>query len=399
MALTQIKEASARLWRDPAVRSALFAFALTRGIVLAVLLLATNLHQAGPGVAFGGPVEDVTISLREKGIVNRLAQAVNVADGLWYTNIARNGYEKERFNLDQQHTWAFFPLYPLIISGAAFVTREFPLTASVLSNIFFFVALIILYRLARAFAGDDSDADRAVFYLAAFPTSYFFSFPFTESLFLLLTVSSFYFARRECWWRAGLLGALASATRLAGIFLLPAFFIFYWRQNRSRRLSLRLLSLGLVPLGLIAYMIYLHSITGNAWAFLDIQAAWGHRPTFFLRSLIDYATDPRLLGARWDFRLLNCAAVLLAFFCGGVLLKRREWALATYTLLSVIVPLSATLNLQSMTRYVMVIFPIFFVLASAGRSRRGDQIIRAVFITLLGLLTALFALHVTLALA
>ena len=94
----------------------------------------------------------------------------------------------------------------------------------------------------------------------------------------------------------------------------------------------------------------------------------------------------------WDFRLLNFVCATIMFVCGLVLLKRRQWALAVYTLLSVVVPLSGTM-LQSLTRYTMVTFPVFIVLAIAGRSYLVDQTIRTVFVILLGLMTALFALH------
>jgi hypothetical protein len=47
----------------------------------------------------------------------------------------------------------------------------------------------------------------------------------------------------------------------------------------------------------------------------------------------------------------------------------------------------------------LVIFPIFFVLGLAGNSLTADRIIRAVFLVLLGLMTAMFALHLSLALA
>src|SRR5437899_365792 len=234
MLRSSIKSALARAFRSGSFRSALFAFALTRAIVLATLVLAANAQPEGHGPAFGAPVEEVRIYVRQHGIIGRLAEAMTAADGLWYLDIAQNGYEKENFNLDKQHNWAFFPLYPLIIELFAGVTREFSITAALLSNIFFLAALVILHRTALTFDADSGAADRGVFYLAAFPTSYFFSFPFTESLFLLVTVSSFYCARREMWWRAGALGALATATRLAGIFLLPALLILYWQQYRGR---------------------------------------------------------------------------------------------------------------------------------------------------------------------
>jgi len=388
-----------RIWRDAAFRSALFAFVLTRALVLGALLLVTNAHREGPGPAFGGLVEEVTVSLRESGIIHRLGKVVEAADGIWYMNIARNGYEKEPFNLNNQHNWAFFPLFPLLVGAAARITGEFPLTAAFLSNIFFFAALVVLYKTARLFDSDDGEADRAVFYLAAFPTSYFFSFPFSESLFLLLTVSSFFFAKQEKWWRAGLFSALASATRLAGMFLLPALFVLYWQSYRKRGVRANLIGLCLIPAGLIAYMLYLRAITGNALAFFDIQATWGHQLNFFLRPLFEYAVNPLVLGFHWDFRLLNFVAVVLALICSAMLLKRRQWALAVYALISLIVPLSAAYGLQSLTRYVMVIFPIFIVLGGAGRDHRADQIIRAVFVALLALMTAMFALRVALAMA
>jgi len=398
--LTSLKNFLNRIWRDEAFRSAAFAFTLTRLIVLGALLLVTNAHREVKNIpALGGPVDEVDVSLREQGILQRAQQAVVAADAVWYLNIARDGYEKQEFNTDQQHNWAFFPLFPLIINAAARITGEFPLTASLLSNIFFFAALMFLHQTAILFGSDNAGAARAVFYLAAFPTSYFFSFPFTESLFLLLTVASFYCAQRQMWWRAGALGAFASATRLAGLFLIPALLILYWQRYRGRGLRPQLMSFGLMPLGLIAFMIYLRQTTGNALAFFDIQAAWGHAPNFFLRPLFNYLMNPLVLAERWDFRLLNFCAVVLALVCCGVLLWRRRWAPAVYGLISLIVPLSATLSLQSMARYVMVIFPVFFALASAGRLHCWDQIIRVLFVSLLTVMTVLFALHVALALA
>ncbi|MEA2172666.1 MAG: hypothetical protein QOD00_258, partial [Blastocatellia bacterium] len=96
------------------------------------------------------------------------------------------------------------------------------------------------------------------------------------------------------------------------------------------------------------------------------------------------------------FKLLNFASAMLAFGCAFVLIKRRAWAFALFTLLSVIVPLSS-LSLQGVDRYVMLIFPVFLVLSVAGRRPRLDQTIRAVFIALLALMAALFAARFSIA--
>jgi Gpi18-like mannosyltransferase len=312
--------------------------------------------------------------------------------------IARDGYDKQQFEAGQQHNWAFFPFYPLIVRMAARLTGEFSMTGAMLSNIFFFAALIIVYKTALLFGADPATADLSVFYLAAFPTSYFFSLPVPESLFLLLSVSAFYFAKREQWWLAGGFGALASTTRLAGVFLWIPLALLYWQCYR-KRVRLDVFCFCLLPAGLIAYMLYLRSITGNAFAFLEIHSAWGRHPTFFLQPLWSFVKNPWLLGAPWNFRVVNFASVVLAFACSAVLIKRRQFSMGLYALTSVIVPLSAGSELQSLTRFMGVVFPIFFVLGETGRSRRLGQIISAVFILMLGLLTAMFALRITMAMA
>jgi hypothetical protein len=145
-------------------------------------------------------------------------------------------------------------------------------------------------------------------------------------------------------------------------------------------------------------MIFLHRITGNALAFMDVQAAWGHSFGFFLRPLWEYLRRPLEINWGWDFRFLNFLAAMLALGCSVVLFRKRQWAMGLYTLLCVFIPLSA-MRLQSLTRYTMVAFPIFIVLAQAGRSVLVDQIIRCVFLFTLGAMTLLFALHFSMAMS
>lgn len=387
-----------------------------------VVLLAANVRFEAPVTTPLGEVHSSTITLGNRRTSDVLREITLGADSLWIIDIARRGYEKEPFNTNRQHNWAFFPLFPLLLRAAASVTGEFPLTGMGLSSCFLFLALLLLHKAAAAFGYDSATADRTVFYMAAFPVSYFFSLAQTESLFLLLTVSSLYTAKRRRWWLAGCCGALASATRLAGVFLLIPLVLLYWQSYRSLalrgidqdskpasgainewiaavRVRIDLSALLLVPLGLIAFMIYLKAITGNAMAFANIQVAWGHSAGLFWRPLLTYLRDPLIVAAGWDFRLFNFAASITALGCGIVLLQRREWALGSYVLISLIVPMSSGPLLQSLARYAMVTFPVCFVLAAAGHSPRVDQVIRSLFIGLLCLMSALLAARVTLSFA
>ncbi len=386
------------LVRGRGVRSTVFAFTLTRLLVIGIFILGTNVKVVEPNRIFGVEAEELQISLKEPGVLHRLRLLAMRGDGGWYLHIADRGYEHIPFDQQQPHNWAFFPLWPLVWRGAASVTGGFLLTGIVLSNLFFFFALLVLHRAAIAFGLDEAGADRSVFYVAAFPTSYFFSLPMSESLFLLLTAGSVLAAKRNSWWFASLLAALAATTRLSGLLLLPVLLILQWQADRRFKPGLKTLSLSLVPLGLLAYMAYLRSITGNALAFSAIQPAWGRKAQFFGITLFEYLSDPLELSYKWNFKFLNFLAALLALVCAFVLLKRKQWALGVLSLSAVLLPLSSG-TLQSMTRYMTVVFPIFFVLAEAGKSPRLDQIVRALFLVGLGILTLLCAIIVTLALS
>ncbi len=397
--MKRVSEIIRRLLSDRSVRATLFAFTVSRVIVLVIFVLI--------GVLKTEPAEfpghtDVDISVAKAPIARIVRQEVLTADVNWYLSIAEQGYDHVPFTPDVKRNWAFFPLFPLLWHLASQVTGEFVFSGIALANICFLLALFMLHRVALLFGFNADDADRAVFYLAIFPVSYFFSVPLPESLFLMLTVGSFYFAKAERWWLAALCGALASATRTTGVLLLPALAVLYWEMYRPLRPVRNLrkdgLALLLIPTGLVSYMIYLRAITGNALAFQGAQAAWGRKLGFFFTPLFNYLGHPGEIAAHWDFRSLNFFAMVIALACGLVLLKRRQFALGTYALLAVLVALSSAL-LQSQARYAMVVFPVYLVLATVGRRPKLNQLILAVFLALFALLSALFAAHYTLALS
>jgi hypothetical protein len=374
------------------VRSALFVFTLTRLILFVIFVLGSQVHLLKAPLPLGQG-QDVYIDLTKMSLARTLRPLADRGDGDWYLSIARNGYEHIPFAVGY-HNWAFFPLYPLVVCAASYLTGGYELTGMMLSSLFFFIALVLLYKLTREYGYDEATAERTIFYLAVFPTSYFFSLPLTESLFLLLTVSSFYEARREHWTWAGIFAALASATRFIGILMFPTLLVLYWQRYRTRP-RVNALGILLAPAGLIAYMLFLHHITGNALAFKDVLSAWGRKSGFFLKPLYDYLSDPAVVApgtGGGNFYLLHFAAAVMVLVCGYKLVRRREWGLAFYTLSSIFVALSSQ-NMVSLTRYVMAIFPVFMTLGRAGESLRVDITIRSVFLVLFGILALLFATH------
>jgi hypothetical protein len=386
-----------RLRRDRGLRDAFFVFVLTRSLIFLILICVGQVDV----VPF--PEMDARhafIKVDGQSFAGDLRRTMWQADVVHYVTIAQDGYLRAPFDISDRrsHEYAFFPLFPLLLWLLGHLTTDVILWSAALNNLFFFVALILLYKLTLEFGYDDSVARRTLFYLAAFPVSYFFSAPFTESLFVLLTVGSFYAAKRERWWLAGVIGLLASGTRLTGVFLLPALLVLSWQMYRSAPIK-KIAGLLLIPFGLFAYMFYSWWLSGDALAFKHASEAWNRKPEFFfIVPVIKYVLSPQNVAGSWNVHLLNAACILLCVACIYVLAKRREWAFALYTLLSIIPPLSSGV-MQSFERYTMGFFPVFIALGIVATSERLDQTIRFVFIFLLGIMTTLFAARFTNALS
>ncbi|MCS7056273.1 MAG: hypothetical protein NZM18_08915 [Thermoflexales bacterium] len=328
-------------------------------------------------------------------------------DSQWYVQIARDGYW---FQPLRQSNVAFFPLYPLAMRLLApLVGENLVLAGFLISNAAFLLALIFLYRLTELELADRASARRTVFYLALFPTAFFFSAVYTESLFLLLSVATMYFARRQYWLAAALTGMLASATRNLGI-VLWALVTWEWLrrhgwslQGTMRRqtwsLLLRdvkahwteLVIIAAIPLGLLLYMAFLEINFDRPLAFIEVQAAWGRQ------NIGPGAVLARELSALADFqlnrgslnRLLNLSFALIALAMTPFIWRRLGEGYAVYTLVLILVPLFS--SVASVMRYVLPLFPTFILLGWWGRRPTLDQFLTAGFAVGLGVLTTVFA--------
>ncbi|HEX7191816.1 MAG TPA: hypothetical protein VF381_09635, partial [Thermoanaerobaculia bacterium] len=260
----------------------------------------------------------------------------------------------------------------------------------------FAVALVLLGHVALSMRAPVEDAQRAIMYAAFFPTSYFFSLPMTEATFLALSLAAVLAAQRRRWLIAGFAGGLTALTRFAGILLLPVLVIMFLIEERDR--WYRMLTLLLVPAGTAAFMSYLNYRTGDALAFVHAQARWGRSATGFWQPLASYLGHISHVSEPWNLLTLNFLVSVGCLALGGYLLVTREWAFGVYTLGSVLVPLMSG-SLQSMSRYALVIFPIYLWLARIGRRQDLDRTILASEAAVFGCLTVLFVGHLDFAVA
>jgi hypothetical protein len=318
---------------------------------------------------------------------HNLATALERQDAAWYLRIATHGYAPG------DGSAAFFPLYPAAIRAVSWAPGIGPLGAALLvSNLSFLAALVMLHGLTRLEGMSEATARRTTLFVAIFPTAFFFLAPYTEAPFLLLSVSSFWFARRDRWALATLTGALAALTRSIGILLIPALAVeALARSRRGKELALRLLAATGVGIGPLLYFAYWSARFGDAWAPFRAQQRWGRDPTFPLTTLADAVRLAGSLGTYWLIDALVVGIVVVAVLAGV------RWLRATYVvyaLASLLLPLSDPFPgrpLLSMPRFVVVIFPGFWMIARAVERRRlPASVVTAGFASGYGVLTLLF---------
>ena len=158
-----------------------------------------------------------------------LFTATQRQDAAWFLRLATSGYAHG------DGSAAFFPLYPLGVRLVASLPALGPLGAAlIVSNAAFLGALIMVHALTRLELGAAA-ARRTVLFGAFFPTAFFLLAPYTEPLFLLLSIAAFWFARRDRWIWAMVAGAGAAATRSIGALLIVALAVealVQWRDGR-----------------------------------------------------------------------------------------------------------------------------------------------------------------------
>jgi Gpi18-like mannosyltransferase len=260
---------------------------------------------------------------------------------------------------------AFFPLYPALVKSLYYILPiDYFYLGQIISWLSLFGALVFFYKLLLL-DYEEKFSLNTLLYLLLFPWAFFLAAVYTESLFLLLVISGFYYARKQDWAAAGILGFFAALTRISGIFLLPALLWEYYYQNK--KIDARSLCLLLIPAGLGTFSVYLKYKTGSAFAYLQNQAAFGRSLTFPLKTLWLDVVNAFLFFKHGDILkagvyTLGLFVVFLAIF---LLIKKHKEIRSSYLIfawLSILLPLS-TGTTTSIGRYILNIFPIFVLAA------------------------------------
>ena len=360
----------------PALWAVLIPFFITRAGLAIVAVVAWS---AAPSVA---PCDPCSLSQ------NPLLDALSRWDGAWYLSIARDGYAYQPGALSNV---TFSPLYPLLMRVGAVLLPgggddALLLSGVIVANVALVAALVMLVLLVAEEHGA-TVATRAVMYVLVFPTSFFLSAVYPESLFLALAIASVLQARRGSWLSSGALAALAALTRPFGVLLVLPLAVEYITAHRAGRRPSKAgaLALALPPLAFIGWQAYLYRLTGDPLLTLSAQAAYGRRPAPPWQAFVDLF-DPVKYDSPW---LVAGMFVVMAVLVGMSWRTVRP-SLALYAT-SLLVATSSTGTLASFTRYALALFPAFIVLGLAG-SRTAVHLAYIAVATLLSvILTAMFA--------
>jgi hypothetical protein len=310
-------------------------------------------------------------------------------DGQWYLEIAARGYT---YNPQGESAVAFFPAYPVLVRAVLALAPLSLHWAGLLVSHALLVgafALVIVYVRQRFPEGPARLAGYAVFALAVFPTGFFLRMAYSESLFLVLSLTAFLGMERR--WPLGAIALIVgtiTATRSVGVaMLLPLAMHVYQRSASWRQAAGRLVWVGpLAVWGIAAFVVFQWWAFDEPWAFVKTQEYWRMRPplptgemivslaswepiwSVYLPGVPGYWADidpgiPLLLSYHSANCVLFVGAVVLVVV-GGVKkwLTGREVVLAGCLLAIPYLLAGYRFCMASQGRYVSVVFPIYLVL-------------------------------------
>jgi len=286
-------------------------------------------------------------------------------DGRNYLEIATKGYNPH-YRLDLR---VFFPLFPLLVRIVSLNLLFNPVLVGLgISLLTFMASLLVFYKLLQEDKIGNKNREKIILLLLLFPTSFYFLAFYTESIFLFLVLLSFYFLNKKNLFLTSVFIALATATRVTGLALLPSlFWQGYKKYQKSKKFPWPIL---IAPLGFIAFSVYLQITTGNGLSIISKQKDW-YKPmgvfgpekalsNGFLKFLQgSLVTQGNLFGRSMEIvEFLSAIFLLSIIVLSYKKIKSSYWLFIFFSAW----PIFFSGSLSSIHRYILVLFPIYIYL-------------------------------------
>ena len=358
---------------------------------------------ATPLLAYGASRLITTIAVGLAAMASHQAfhRVLTVWDGRWYVRIALHGYPTSVPQGDfyagtgrqVQSSVAFFPLYPLLVRG---LDRVLPggadVAGAVLALLIGALATVLVWMVAERVA-DRQVADRAAVLFAFSPGAFVLTLVYAEGLLVLLSAACLLALLERRWLLAGVMAALAGATRpnATAVMLACAWAAAVAISNeRDWRAAAAPV---LAPLGMLAFFVFLWWHTGETLIWFRVESqGWGERIDFG-RSNLGVFADLFTRPLHNPNHLVLAASMVAAVVLMVILVRAKLPAiLNVYTLSGLGLVLASHINARP--RFIFVAFPLVIALAKTTTRRQpAFVVLTAVFAATTVMLTVFYGLH------
>jgi Gpi18-like mannosyltransferase len=272
-------------------------------------------------------------------------------DGGHFLDLIEHGYT--RFT-----DYAFFPLFPMIVRLMSFGLNSI-VTGFLLNSLLLGIGLWFFFQLLMQDYAEKI-SQKIILLFLIFPTSFFMLMFYTESLFFALTISSIYFARRGKYGLATILAGLSATTRIFGLATIAALWIEAYEDNIKKHWIVLL-----APLGFVAYIAFMYFSADNPWVFLEAETLWHRSYGFEGLNIFQHLIKIAKEGITQN-NITSWLEYVFTVFGVGVVMRlstRLRISYVCYGIISLLIPL-LTNSLQSMPRFLLMVFPIFIMLGT-----------------------------------
>jgi hypothetical protein len=240
-------------------------------------------------------------------------------DSGYYHSIAAQWYPSQLNPL-----WAYFPLYPSIMRLLGFAGVELWWAGVVVAIMSGLMSIVVFQKIAGLYLSP-ADAFRAtILYFLLPPVFVFTTVSYTEPLFLLLSLLTWYSHMRGNETSAAVLAALTALTRSYGILIVAPIAYDLLRLRKYKSISL----LALPCCTLVAWFAYAFNKTGVPLAPMVAESAWNTAIVFRIQgSIIRFFSSGGTEGLPMVLRYWGLIIVGAAFLALIGLLSIKVWKL------------------------------------------------------------------------
>ncbi len=282
-------------------------------------------------------------------------------DSGWYVSIIQKGYTWADCTVPQvrcaQASISFLPGYPSLVRAGMWTGLSLPTVSFILTHGALLLGIWGVSEFVRLKRGDEPEAQRAAISMLVFPSAFFLSAGYAESLFMAAGTWGLVWLYQGRLLPAACALAFGALTRSQGMLLLGAVCVVLLARREWKVLAL-IGGVGSLAVG--GFLLWQHQSFGDALAFVHARRGWGVFDLSPAESVLRYwrrTVSGELGWVGWlDFASIG------ALLMSGLLAWRRLGPIeGLFCLLVLAAPLSSG-QVWGMTRIVLCAFPMFLLL-------------------------------------